>query len=211
MSNINTNDIGGITSPDHNSNTKTYQENGLPRNKWGMQYDIGVRRIIVDDIRSGKLSLDEMAEMLDLWRSAILKWKGSDGSDLSGIAKSQQTQRKIVTYTRTPGCPGTNGKTISKELRIEIVSAIIGKRISLDEAVRKYRVYRSKLLRWCESKDYNLRALTSTSKPIAPITQPVSNVDKLMLNQGHTRFVLDLLLSGSHDKAAEAARLFLSK
>lgn len=203
MSHIDNNDMTG-------GNKNIYPENGLARNKWGMQYDENVRRSIVDDIRSGKLSLDEMSEMLDLWRSAILKWKGSNGLGLSDTVTTQSRHRKIVSYTRTPGCPGSNGVGISKELRIEIVKAITEKRISMDEAVRKYRVYRSKLLRWCESKQYNRRTNLNVAKQDAPTHQLISNVDKLMLNPGHARIVLDLLLNGLPDKALIVAKALTS-
>lgn len=209
MSQINTNNVGGNLSPDQN--TKTYPENGLDRTKWGSQYDERVRQAILDDISAGKLTIDEMAIMLDLWPSAIRKWKGSNGATLHGIKKTQFTPRKIASYTRTPGRPGTNGKGVSKEQRVEIVRAIINNKITMDQAVENYGIYRSMLRRWCESKEYKLRASLSQPRPEASISKSASPVDKLMLNPGHARFVLDLLLTGSPDKAREAAHLFLTK
>lgn len=207
MSHIDNNDMNG-------GNKNIYPENGKPPTEWGSQYDPHVRYQIVQDIYMGKLTLEEMSEMLNVGRSHIKDWQRSHRPDVYGPPRRSRRSNYVSGYTRSTGTPGTFGKNLSKEQRRQITHAILRGEITLEAAAKKYRVYPSKLKQWCKSKTYASFTVDEVSghkaAPSAEANKPDNLVERLICTPEYNRIVLDLLLNGLPDKALIVAKALTS-
>ena len=208
MSNINNTDSNGSITPSCNTN-KVYPENGRPPTSWGSQFSNQTKAMIVDDIYKGVATLEEMSEMLSVSKSHIKDWQRSYRPDVYGPPRRGRGRGYSKPKLRfSTDHLGTNGARYDHAKRVEIVSAIKSGAISIDNASVKYQVYRSILLRWCECAKYGKPSIPA--KAIIQTPKSVSETDRIIAVAEYNRIVLDLLLSGSPDKALTVARAFLA-